>query len=86
MEVAAAVQASVLQGKGPDMDPKVSALERAFQLAGSGQVVTVDDIKKRLKVEGYEQSVVDGGPLLGAQLRARIKTATGRPRSLNDLK
>ena len=57
------------------MDPRVSALERAFQLAGSGQVATVDDIKKRLKLEGYDPQVVNGGPLLASQLRQRIKAA-----------
>ena len=36
---------------GPNMDPKISALERAFQLAQSGQVASIDDIKKRLKRE-----------------------------------
>jgi ABC-type protease/lipase transport system fused ATPase/permease subunit len=57
------------------MDPKVSALERAFQLARSGRVANVDDIKKRLKLEGYDQQVVDGGPSLTSQLRNRIKAA-----------
>jgi hypothetical protein len=33
------------------MDSKVTALERAFQLARSGRMVTIDDIKKRLKQE-----------------------------------
>jgi len=37
------------------MDPKVSALERAFQLARSGQTASIDDIRKRLKREGYEE-------------------------------
>jgi hypothetical protein len=68
------------------MDPKVSALERAFQLAGSGQVATVDDIKKSLKLEGYDQQVVDGGPSLTSQLRNRIKAARRLHRSSNDLK
>jgi hypothetical protein len=44
------------------MDPKVSALERAFQLARSGQAATIADIKKRLKREGYEEKAVEGGP------------------------
>ena len=44
------------------MDPKVSALERAFQLARSGQAATIADIKKRFKREGYEEKAVDGGP------------------------
>jgi hypothetical protein len=47
----------------------VSALERAFQLARSGRVAKVDDIKKQLKKEGYDASAMDGGPTLGMQLR-----------------
>jgi hypothetical protein len=49
------------------MDPKVSALERAFQLARSGQAASIDDIKKRLKREGYEEKAVDGGPSLAGR-------------------
>ena len=46
------------------MDSKVTALERAFQLARSGHMATVDDIRKRLKQEGYdERAVVDGGSI-----------------------
>jgi hypothetical protein len=59
------------------MDPKVSALERAFQLARSGQVASIDDIKKRLKREGYEKAV-DGGPSLAGQLRKLISEASER--------
>ena len=40
------------------MDTKVTALERAFQLARSGHMATVDDIRKRLKREGYDERVV----------------------------
>jgi hypothetical protein len=68
----------------PGMDPKVSSLERAFQLAGSGQVATVDDIKKTLKLEGYDQEVVNGGPSLTLQLRNRIKAARRRTQSSSD--
>ena len=60
------------------MDPKVSALERAFQLARSGQVASIDDIKKRLKREGYEEKAVDGGPSLAGQLRKLINEASER--------
>jgi hypothetical protein len=58
------------------MDPKVSALERAFQLARSGQAASIDDIKKRLKREGYEEKAVDGGPSLAEQLRKLIRAAS----------
>ena len=60
------------------MDPKVSALERAFQLARAGQAATIDDIKKRLKREGYEEKAVDGGPSLTGQLRKLIRGASER--------
>jgi hypothetical protein len=58
------------------MDSKVTALERAFQLARSGRMTTLDDIKKQLKQEGYDERVVaDGGRLLMTQLRELIKAA-----------
>jgi hypothetical protein len=58
------------------MDSKVTALERAFQLARSGHMATVDDIRKRLKEEGYdERAVADGGRSLTTQLRGLIRTA-----------
>jgi hypothetical protein len=56
----------------------VSALERAFQLARSGRVAKVDDIKKQLKKEGYDASAMDGGPTLGMQLRKLIREARER--------
>jgi hypothetical protein len=62
---------SWIAGRGPRMDPKISALERAFQLTGSGQVETVDKPKKRLDREGYDSHVVLG-PTLISQLRNRI--------------
>jgi hypothetical protein len=59
----------------PDVDHKVSALERAFQLARSGQVANVEDIKKRLKREGYDVSSAYDGRSLRSQLRHLIKAA-----------
>jgi hypothetical protein len=57
------------------MDSKVTALERAFQLARSGKMATIEDIKKRLKQEGYDERVVtDGGRSLTMQLRGLIRT------------
>jgi hypothetical protein len=39
-------------------------------------MVTIDDIKKRLKQEGYdERAVADGGPSLTTQLRRLIRAA-----------
>jgi hypothetical protein len=58
------------------MGSKVTALERAFQLARSGHLATIEDIKKRLKQEGYDQrAVADGGPSLTMQLRRLIRAA-----------
>ena len=37
-----------------EVDPNITTLERAFQLARSGQCSTLDDIKQRLKAEGYQ--------------------------------
>jgi hypothetical protein len=56
------------------VDGKVSALERAFQLARSGRLATVDDIKKQLRQEGYEVSS-EYGSSLRSQLRELIKAA-----------
>jgi hypothetical protein len=61
------------------VDCKVSPLERAFQLARSGRVAKVDDLRKRLRQEGYDESVMDGGPLLKSQLRKLIKGAHFEP-------
>ena len=58
------------------MDPRVSAVERAFQLARAGRLANVDDIKERLKQEGYDvSSRAFDGPSLRSQLRKLIKAA-----------
>jgi hypothetical protein len=59
------------------MDPNLSPLERAFELARSGECRTVDDIRKRLSREGYSTTQIYG-PALLAQLRALID-AHGKP-------
>ena len=60
------------------MQANLSALERAFQLARSGQVTDVKDIKAQLKREGY-----DLGPIIGSvlirQLQRVIKAARNNP-------
>jgi hypothetical protein len=58
------------------MDHTVSALERAFALAKSGEYASVPDIKKRLAQEGYSVAQITGGALL-KQLLALIKAARG---------
>jgi hypothetical protein len=65
------------------MESKVTALERAFQLARSGRMTKIDDIKKRLKREGYDERVVtEGGRSLTQQLRELIRTSGGTLKSL----
>jgi hypothetical protein len=61
------------------MDRNVTPLERAFQLAKSGKVSNLDDIRKMLKQEGYDASVVQDGTSLKTQLRNLIKAAQSRP-------
>ena len=59
------------------MEPNVSALERAFALARSGKCVSVSDIKKRLRTEGYlDEQIV--GQELHRQLAALIGKARQR--------
>lgn len=53
-------------------DPTVSAVERAFQLAKSGEFASIVDIRKRLNAEGYSVAVITGGVLL-KQLRTLMK-------------
>jgi hypothetical protein len=63
------------------MDSKVTALERAFQLAQSGGMAAIGDIRKCLKQEGYDQRVVvDAGPLLTSQLRGLIAASGAEAR------
>lgn len=52
----------------------VTALERAFQLARSGQVSGLSDIRKVLNREGYSENQIEG-PTLKRQLAGLIKTA-----------
>lgn len=56
------------------MDHTVSPLERAFQLAKSGECASVSDIKRRLSSEGYSAAQVTGR-VLSKQLDALIKAA-----------
>jgi hypothetical protein len=56
------------------MDPNVTTIERAFQLAASGRFATVGEIKLRLHREGYDYEVVEG-PLLYQQLKTAIEKA-----------
>ena len=62
------------------MNQRMTALERAFQLARSGQVSTVSDIKVSLSRDGYSADQLNG-PSLRRQLTGLI-----RARRLDDIK
>jgi hypothetical protein len=58
------------------MQHRPSIIERAFQLAKSGQCLTVDDIRTQLSQERYEmQDAYIRGSSLLAQLRNHISNA-----------
>jgi hypothetical protein len=72
------------------MDPRTTELERAFQLAKSGECRSVDEIRKKLSSEGYYATQVTGKGLLrqlqgiiAAELEARsaARERQGRRRS-----
>ena len=42
------------------MDPNLSTLERAFQIASSGRCATVTEIKLILNKEGYRHEMIEG--------------------------
>jgi hypothetical protein len=56
-----------------------TTLERAYQLADSGECRTVTDVKKRLQVEGYER-IADQlyGRMVTSALRDRCTAAVAR--------
>jgi hypothetical protein len=54
------------------MDTRPTSLERAFELAKSGQCATVEQIKKKLKAEGLSDSQLVGKTLI-KQLRLLIE-------------
>lgn len=56
------------------MDYTVTALERAFQIAKSGNCASVADLKKQLRAEGYSIAQVTGR-VLSKQLDDLIKAA-----------
>lgn len=56
------------------MGHRMTALERAFQLARSGEVSGLPDIRKALSREGYNGNQIEG-PTLTRQLADLIKTA-----------
>jgi len=58
------------------MDHDKSLLERAFELASSGECKTVAEVRYRLRAEGYEETLPNG-PSLTKQLRDLIRLKAG---------
>ena len=56
------------------MDRTINSIERAFQLARSGAVIRVDELKRRLSAEGYNAYQIEGRTL-SRQLMALINAA-----------
>jgi len=56
------------------MQPNTNTIERAFELAKSGQCVSVAEIKRRLHAEGYFADQIEGRTL-SEQLKAIIDKA-----------
>jgi hypothetical protein len=56
------------------MSTQPTSLERAFELAKSGQCATVEEIKKKLKAEGFWADQIVGKTLI-KQLRGLIEAA-----------
>lgn len=59
------------------MKPNVTALERAFELAKSGQYASSTEIKAKLNREGYSSDQVTGATLM-RQLRLAIAIARAK--------
>lgn len=56
------------------MKHDVTAIERAFQMAKSGEFASVADIRKQLKLEGYTVEHITGRAL-SKQLAGLIRAA-----------
>lgn len=56
------------------MDRTINSIERAFQLARSGEFIRVDELKRRLSAEGYNAYQIEGRTL-SRQLMALINAA-----------
>jgi hypothetical protein len=61
------------------MSYRATTLERAFELARSGQCDGMEQIRARLQEEGYFNVFAQTtGPMLSAQLRQLCNCATGK--------
>jgi hypothetical protein len=65
-------------------DYRLSAVERAFALAASGDFQNVKELRRALKAEGY----LEEGQLRGASITQQIKklilVATGKTKPISD--
>jgi hypothetical protein len=59
------------------MSPRPTTLERAFDLARSGQFGSVQEIKKKLRAEGFYADQITG-PSLSKQLTALLRNAAAQ--------
>ena len=59
------------------MQHRKTVLERAFDLAGSGEFSSISEIRHELVVEGYDAYQITGPSLL-KQLRLLMRTAQVR--------
>jgi hypothetical protein len=57
------------------MDHNKTALERAFELARSGTVLSVGELRAKIKREGYSAEQIEG-KALGRQLRGLIAASS----------
>ena len=60
------------------MDRRLTALERAFELARSGTCADVAQVRQQLKIEGYPRDQLTG-PSLIRQIRDLCIAAAGNP-------
>lgn len=66
------------------MTHRPTTLERAFQLARSGEYGNISDIRRQLKIEGYSDAPSQiSGPSMLKQLRKLCEAA--RPAETSDL-
>ena len=56
------------------MDRNTTALERAFQIAKSGHCISIEDLRRQLKSEGYSTDHIAGNDLT-RQLKELIRSA-----------
>ena len=60
------------------MPNRTTPLERAFELARSGDYANVTDLKRQLRLAGYAMALFDG-PSLSKQLSELIKASYRAP-------